>query len=417
MKIKIDKIPEKVGVYIFKDSKGKILYIGKSVNLKKRINQHLRSQSLKIRKLLSETKKIEFLELNSEVEAILKEAYLIKKFDPPFNILLRDDTNYFYIIFTKEDYPKVIITHQPQKYKTIKIIGPFTEGSSLKTILKIIRKEIPFCTCFKKHKSNCLNSLIGMCYGWCCKENEKGNIKLYKKNIKKIINILKGNFKKLKIELLEKLERAIEKNDLEEATKIKKEIIALNKLISHQNLIKENTITNYYLKASKELKNLLNLNKLPTAIEAYDISHWAGNYKVGICALFNEGEYIKNSLKRFRIKFTKDINDPQMIYEVIKRRLNHKEWKLPDIILIDGGRAQYNYALRALKEFRLENYVKIISIAKPSQNIFYGENKYININNLPKELGNLIKNIDKKTHRLTINYHRRIRNKISIKND
>ncbi|GIW65985.1 MAG: UvrABC system protein C [Candidatus Parcubacteria bacterium] len=410
MKIEINKIPEKIGVYIFKDKNNKILYVGKSINLKKRIAEYFKNKNIKINNLLQDTNKIEILELNSEVEAILKEAELIKKFDPPYNNLLRDDSYYFYLVITKNDYPKIIITHQPKKYDILKIIGPFTEGSSLKTILKIIRKEIPFCTCLKKHKSSCLNSTIGLCYGWCCKEGEGGDKKMYLKNIIKIVKILRGDLKKIKISLLNKLEKLIINNQLEEANKVKKEIIAINKLMNHKDLITDYD-NNYYLKAGKELKNLLKIDKLPLLIEAYDVSHWSGEIMVGTCATFKEGKYQKNSFRKFKIKFTKNINDPQMIYEILKRRLNHEDWPLPDIILIDGGKAQFNYALKALQENNLENYVKIISIAKPTENIFYGKNKSINLNLLPHALGQLIKNIDKKIHKLTINYHRRLRNK------
>jgi excinuclease ABC subunit C len=199
---------------------------------------------------------------------------------------------------------------------------------------------------------------------------------------------------------------------LKKAEKNKKEILALNKLINHQGLINEDDQKNEYLKASKVLKDLLLLDKLPLTIEAYDISHWAGSDKVGISALFKEGKYLSKSLKVFKIKFTPKPNDPQMIYEVLYRRLRHKEWTLPDIILIDGGRAQFNAAFKALIDHNLENYVKIISIAKPTENLFYDKNKKpINLNKLPFEFKKLIKFIDKKVHLLAINYHRQLRNK------
>lgn len=411
MKIEINKIPEKIGVYLLKDKNNKVIYVGKSVNLKKRIKQHLESKSLKTKKLLEETKSIEILELNSEVEAILKEAELIKKFDPTYNTILKDDTYYFYLVFTKEKYPKIIITHQPKKYNFSTIIGPFIEGSSIKTILKIIRKEIPFCTCLKQHKNSCLNSLIGLCYGWCCKQNKEGNFKIYQENINKIKNILRGNIKKIKIKLLNKLEDLIEENKIEEANRLKKEIIALNKLITYRGLIQETNKSDNYLKISKELKDLLKLDKLPSLIEGYDISHWSGNNKVGICVIFKNGNY--DSLKKFRIKFTSQPNDPKMIYEILTRRLKHRDWPLPEIIFIDGGKAQFNYALKAVKENKLENYVKIISIAKPTEKIFYDEkSEPLELKKFPIELQKFIKFIDKKTHQLVINYHRRLREKI-----
>lgn len=411
MNINIKEIPNKIGVYIFKDENKKILYVGKAIDLRTRIKQHLRSKNWKIKDLMEKVKYIEFLTLDSEAEALLKEAELIKKLNPEYNYLLKDDTQYFYVCFTKEKYPKIFITHQPQKYNC-DYIGPFTEGSAIRKILKSIREVIPYCTCLKEHSYNCINSMLGFCYGWCCKKNEKGDEKLYKKNIKKIKTILTGDLKKLKERLLEKLENAIKENNLDLGLKIKKEISAINKIISHTNLIKESPYT-FNIRTLRKLKELLGLKKTPYLIEAYDIAHFAGTYKVGVRILFRDGKYDKSELRRFKIKTVTNPDDPRMIYEVLNRRLKHKEWCTPDLILIDGGLNQFNQALKSLEENNLDKYIKIISLSKPKSLIYYSKyKKPIPIEKIPKDLRNFIKLINKKAHSEVLKYHRKLREKI-----
>lgn len=411
--IDLKQIPAKTGVYLFKDSKGNVLYVGKAVNIRERIKSHLKSTNPKITELINSADSLEYIILDSEAEALLKEAELIKKFDPIFNQLLRDDTQYFFVGFTKEKFPKVFITHQPKKYNA-EFIGPFTEGSALRKILKIIRREIPFCTCIRSHYGTCLNASLGLCYGWCCKEGEVGDEKLYLKNIKKIKKILRGDLKKIKKELLDELEEELNKNNLEKAIKIKREIQAINKILEHTNLIKEISTEQEKLnriKILKDLQILLKMDKIPNVIEAYDISHFAGDYKVGVMVVFKEGVYSKKDLKRFRIKTVMKPDDPRMIYEVLKRRFNHPEWGIPDLILIDGGKTQFSFANKAVKEAKLYN-VKIIAIAKPRGLLYYDENKQpINLNKLPKNLADFIKLLDRITHRKVINYHRKLREK------
>lgn len=410
----LKNIPSKKGVYLFKDKTGNVLYVGKAVNLKERIKQHFKSTNPKIQQLIETAHDIEYILLDSEAEALLKEAELIKKFDPIFNQLLRDDTQYFYVGFTKENYPKVFVTHQPHKYNA-EFIGPFTEGSALRKILKIIRKEIPFCTCSRPHLSTCLNAHLGLCYGWCCRKNEIGDRKIYLENIKKIKEILTGNLKEIKKKLLNELENYLRKDDIERAVRIKNQILAIDKILEQTNLIKsisseEEKIN--ILKVLKDLKDLLNLDKIPYFIEAYDISHYSGKEKVGIRVVFKEGKYDKSGLRKFRIRTVIKADDPRMIYEVLKRRFNHPEWGMPDLILIDGGKIQLKFALQALKDYAIEDKIKVIGYAKPNQLIFYNLQKDpIKLDNLPYNLKSFIKAIDKIAHRAVIKYHRQLREK------
>ena len=408
---KIKNIPETSGIYLFKDKEGNVLYIGKAKNLKKRLKQYLLSDSLKIKKLLSISEDVEIVETENEAMAIFKESDLIKKLNPPFNHLLRDDTRYFYLIFTKETLPKVFITHQPEKFKVKEIIGPFFEGTSLREILKIIRKEIPFCSCKEKHFRTCLNAELGLCFGWCCLKNseiKEEQIKFYEQNLSLIKKIFTQDLKSLKKSLLKKIKQFLDKNEIEKAQKLKQAFLAIEKLEINQNLIKEENI---FLEAEKrkillELKEIFHLKTLPHLIEVCDISHFGGKEKVGVLASFLDGVYQPHLLKKFRIKTVLKPDDPRMIYEVISRRLKHKEWGLPDLFLIDGGKIQYKMAKKAIEENNL--FIDILAFAKPKEEIYYDFDKKILLKDYPL-LRNFILALDRKAHRLVLKYHQKKR--------
>jgi excinuclease ABC subunit C len=423
---KIKNISQGPGVYIFKDKDGKVLYVGKAKNLKKRLQQYFLSDSLKIKKLLSAVNDIEVVETENEAMAIFKESDLIKKFDPPFNQLLRDDTRYFYLIFTDEILPKVFITHQPEKFKVKEIIGPFFEGTSLKEILRIIRKEIPFCSCKEKHLRNCLNAELGLCFGWCCLKNaeiDNQKIKAYHQNLNLIKKIFTQDLKSLKKSLLAKIKNLLSKNEmarqarlnarqdsarLAQAQKLKQAFLAIEKLEMNQELIKEENI---FIEAETRkillhLKEIFHLKTFPHLIEVCDISHFAGKEKVGILVSFLNGIYQPQLLKKFKIKTILSPDDPRMIYEVLSRRLKHKEWGIPDIFLIDGGKIQYKMAKKAIDENNLE--VSVLALAKPKQEVYYDFDKKISLKDYPL-IKNFILSLDRKAHQLVLKYHQKKR--------
>lgn len=408
-KIKNLNIPKSPGVYFFKDKQGNVLYVGKAKNLKKRIHQYFYSNSLKIKKLLESAETIEFIETKSEAEAIFKESDLIKKLNPPFNQLLRDDSKYFYVVFTQETLPRVFVTHQIEKYQTSEIIGPFPEGQSLKTILRIVRKSIPYCTCKEKHLRPCLNSMLGLCYGWCCLKNaeiDDEKIKLYNKNLSLIKKILTGNLTELKKEILIKIEKYLKQNKIDLADNFRKIYLSLKKIEETQDLIKDKEsilLEHKNRKILLLLKKIFKLEKIPHLIEAYDVSHYAGKEKVGVCVAFLDGIYQPKLLKKFKIKTVLKPDDPRMIYEVLKRRLKHKEWGIPDLILVDGGKIQFKFAKKAIQENNLN--IGLIALAKPKKEVYYDLDKKIFLKDFP-EIRDFILSIDQKAHQVVLKYHK-----------
>jgi excinuclease ABC subunit C len=414
---KIKNISQGPGVYLFKDKDRKVLYVGKAKNLKKRLQQYLLSDSLKIRKLLTAAKNFEIIETKNEAEAIFKESDLIKKLNPSFNQLLRDDTRYFYLVFTKEILPKVFITHQPEKFKLKEIIGPFFEGASLREILRIIRKEIPFCTCKEKHLRICLNAELGICFGWCCLKNAEINnqkIKSYEENLNLIKEILTQNLETLAKSLLEKIKNLLVKNEIEKAQKLKQAFTAIEKLEMNQGLIKEERI---FIEAETrkillQLKEIFHVQAFSHLIEVCDISHFAGKENVGILISFLDGVYQPQLSKKFRIKTVLGPDDPRMIYEVLIRRFKHKEWGFPNLFLIDGGKIQYKMAKKAIEENNLK--IDVLALAKPKEEVYYDFDKKISLKDYPS-LRNFILSLDKKAHQLVLKYHRKKRESRLIK--
>ena len=456
---KIKGAPGDSGVYIFRQSKD-VLYIGKASNLKNRLKSYLKATDLKTQSLHKEADNLEYTVLRSDIEALIEESRLIKSLKPKYNVLWMDDKSYFYVYFTNDIFPKIYIGHErPRrimnnesgiKQKTLNSsfvirhsrIGPFTDGGSLRVVMKILRRQFPYCTCLRQgygkaslsghsHLRDCLNAQIGKCLGICCKKNnandEKGianyansshdshtasQLSRYSKNIRAIKTILSG--------------KKTLKNAADE-----KERWALEKIFEHRDFIETDYTSNN--------SNMPNLQR----IECYDNSNFAGKEAVGAMTTLtrNSGQLTKptskvgsptgsvgandewvadkNQWRKFKIKSAPTRDDPKMIGEILSRRLNHPEWPYPDLIIIDGGITQYRAAKRVLDAFHLKHSkptskvgsptgsvgasnIKLLSYAKPQR-------KVIGMAKAPKELQELIERAIYQTHWFVINYHRQVR--------
>ncbi|MEK7203472.1 MAG: GIY-YIG nuclease family protein [Patescibacteria group bacterium] len=453
-----NKAPQSPGIYIFKDKKGEFLYIGKAGNLKNRLRQYLNrkirahkdyvlDRALKnfsaqayspfMEHLLNEAEKLETKITDSEIEALILESKLIKEKQPKFNIMLRDDKQYFYVVFTKEKFPKIFLTHQLQ----IDYIGPFTDGMALKTTLRLLRRIFPYCTCKQPHHNFCLNYHIGNCPGYCCLKNAKITKKeteKYKRNIKIIKNILSGEKNAVIKNLNKELKELGREEHFEEAIELRNKIEKLEKVFTNAKIIQEYRpfdILKYKstTDALMTLKKIFNLQKIPRRIEGYDISNIQGKNAVGAMVVFSPvpsrfagatgqangrpdpegirrgGPYgaSKNEYRKFKIKFKKTPDDTAMLKETLTRRFNHPEWPYPDLIFIDGGKGQLNVAAKAAS-----GKIPVISLAKGKNEVFSSTLKRpLSMKKLPNEIKNLVLNIDSEAHRFAISYYRKIHRK------
>lgn len=458
-------IPQTPGIYLFKRGKTAI-YIGKASNLKKRLLFYWRKNpSHKIRHLLNETTSLNWIETVSEVDALLKESELIKKQQPKYNILMRDDKNYFYVGVTKEEFPKIFITHQPTvpslraKRSNLKrtgllrrsaprpvrndisngasndethYIGPFTSGIALKTTLRMLRKIFPYCTCKKPHKRSCLNTEIGRCPGYCCilsgaslRASERSEAisgdrvasftMTYGGNISNIIAVLSSGRKKLLVELKKRMREAAQKQDFEKAAKLRDQIAGLENILSHRLLfeVRLQTIqtgrrtspTGQWNRIERNIKSLFSTNKKISRVEGYDISNISGTEATGSRVVFINGYPVKSEYKKFRIKTVYQPNDVDMLKEVIRRRIRHKEWNLPDLMLIDGGKPQLNAVASVIR-----HRIFLAGLAKKEEELYLiGRAKPIRLDTLPVNTAFFFQRVRDESHRFAKKYHHKLR--------
>ena len=402
------------------------MYIGKAGNLRNRLKQYLnrKIRSPFIEHLLNEAEKLETRTTNSEIEALILESRLIKEKQPKYNIMLRDDKQYFYVAFTQEKFPKIFLTHQilNEKY-----IGPFTDGSALKTTLRLLRRIFPYCTCKQLHNNFCLNYHIGKCLGFCCLKNNPELVERtaeqktkYQKNIKTIKDTLSDKKESLIKKLNKELDQLSKNQEFEKAIELRNKIEKLKRVFENARIINDATYQSdsKITTSLKTLKNIFKLQKLPKRIEGYDISNIQGKNATGSMVVFTHSTSSgqagyrpdKNEYRKFKIIFKKTPDDIAMLKEILIRRFNHPDWSYPDLIFIDGGRAQLNVAIQTTK-----SKFPIISLAKGKNEVFSSTLKEpLPIKKLPTEIKNLILQIDSEAHRFAINYYRKLHRKTAL---
>ncbi|MBD3229372.1 MAG: excinuclease ABC subunit UvrC [Candidatus Lokiarchaeota archaeon] len=412
----INKLPNKPGVYFFKTKNGEMLYIGKANNIQKRIKSHLKLSSnifLRDETLTKDTIDIDYETTNSEIEALLLEAKLIRKFMPKYNVRQKDDSSYPYIVITNEKYPRIQFKRRYKGKKTDgTYYGPFTSANAVRETINFILHawKIASCRNRKLPKRKCLKSQIDLCCAPC--EEEKISVDSYMERIKEVKQFLEGQNKKEIIEeKLKKMKKLSNELRYEEAAKIRDQIAALNRTIENFQI----HIPQYTVKSSlKNIKDSLKLSKIPKVIEAFDISNIKSQATVGSMVQFVDGQPSKNNYRRFKIKTVEHQNDVAMMREVIRRRYSRilrENKEFPDLILIDGGKTQLNGTVEELEELDINiEDINIMALAKKYDNIYLPNKKPIK---LPKSSSALLflKRVRDEAHRFAISYHRLLRSK------
>jgi excinuclease ABC subunit C len=425
------ELPKTSGVYCFTDKK-ETLYIGKAINIQSRVKNHFNRPSYRDDLFINQVKKIGFLETASEIDALILEANLIKKHQPKFNVVWRDDKNYFYVAITKSDCPMVYITHQ--KTEEAEYVGPFVEGTSLKKVLRFLRKVFPYYSVKKHSKTKCTYCHLDLCPGPLLFENPPSpkaseGLREYRRNLKRLILILQGKRVAVLNSLRKEMRTASKEHKFEEAGKIRDKIYALQQIMAHTRVIEPAKIDgNSWTKTENILKGILNLNKNISQVECYDVSNIQGNQATGSMVSAKGGPasgwvLTKSQYKKFKIKMENTPNDIAMLKETLQRRFAHPEWEYPEIILIDGGIAQLNVAINTKNEKPETKEIKVISIAKRNKELYIegppspkasdGQSrpKIVLLKTLPREIYNLVLQLDDEAHRFAITYHKKLRRK------
>jgi len=370
-KQKIAQIPLDPGVYFYKDQYGEIIYIGKAARLKVRVKQYFqknRYRDPKTEALIKEITDIEWMVVDSEIDALFLEAELIRRYLPKYNILLRDDKALVYVrIDYDSDYPTVSYTRRPLD-DGARYFGPYTSITAIKQALKLLRRVFPYATKrLPGQKRASLHYFLGLDPGL---EDGRTSLEDYRANLRRLMAFIGGKRLSIIQEIEHDMKQAATNQDFELAAKLRDQLTSLKRL-SQQIVFSDKE----FLDLSKdqgmsELVDLLKLSHYPKRIEGYDISHMQGSDVVASMVVFTNGVSNKTQYRKFKTK--NDINNDFFnMNETIYRRFSAahlKSWGKPDLVLIDGGKGQLEAAIKARDERGCQEIV-FIGLAKREEQI------------------------------------------------
>lgn len=417
-------LPDEPGVYLFKKGR-KILYIGKATSLRDRVRSYFAgdladARGAHIRKMVEDADNLAFETTDSVLEALILEAALIKRHQPPANAISKDNKSFNYLVITKEEFPRVLVVRGRdlfQKWNDADIrnvFGPFPHGLQLQEAVKIVRRIFPYrdekcvpCQEQLKRRSlyansrelehtdgrvagckPCFNRQIGLCPGVCTGDVSKDE---YLRTVRHICELFSGNFKGLKRKLTHEMKALAEGERFEEAGRVRRQIDALTH-VKDVSLIKRGAVS----------------SGGGARIEAFDVAHTAGQETVAVMTVVRDGEACKSAYRKFTIR-TATNNDVAALKEALERRLGHLEWSLPRVFVVDGATAQLNAARRVLKKAGVG--IPIVGVVKNKRHKperLVGDLRAIQGYERDMLLAN------NEAHRFAITWHRKRRRKASI---
>lgn len=413
LKKAIKNLPQDPGIYQFYDDQNKLLYIGKSVSIKKRVTSYFANYDLgpKTNQLVSKIAKVKHIKVFSEFEALLLEADLIRTYRPFYNIQAKDDKSPIYITITKDEVPLICVVRKTnlQNSRKLFIKGPFPSATTTKEILKTIRKIFPYCS-HKNPKKPCLYAHLGLCpYPYESEQTKEE----YKKTITNIKKLLSGKKTQLTKDLSSQMRDLAKENRFEEAGEIKDQLQKLEYIMTTYRdpvefLQRPSLVDDLSLIRLKDVKEKLSLEKIPNRIECYDISNISGKFATGSMVVFTNGKPDKSQYRRFKIKVLDTPNDFEMMKQVLARRFKNS-WPKADLIIIDGGKGQLSAVHSVAQKY--SQTIPIVSLAKRLEEIYTSPTK--EPISLPKEspARQLAQAVRDEAHRFAITYHRHLRSK------
>ena len=421
---KLETLPHKPGVYKFRDKDGNLLYIGKAINLYNRVRSYFSSDledRPRVKQMIPYISDLEITETNNEIESLVLESALIKKYQPPYNLDLKDDKSYAWIyISTKDKFPtvKIVRTLNQKEYQNGELFGPYPSGLAVRRIFTYLRKLYPFCNCCKEGSKESLYYFLGLCPGPY--QNHISEVD-YRKNINEIIKFLRGRKKGQISELESEMREYSRKRNYEQAAKLRDRISDLKYLGEKIEYTYFDTEEDYKTRRKavlkknfEELRTELGLVKLER-IECYDISNIQGKLAYGSMVVAQDGEIARNEYRIFKIRGEDTPNDPKMLAQVLKRRFANEEFKpWPNIVLVDGGKSQ----LSVVRE-NIPQGIYIIGISKGKRFKRKGgrllDEFWINsgedVQKIEIENKAILIELRDEAHRFAITHHRKARSK------
>ena len=423
------------------DSNGQIIYVGKAKSLANRVGQYFQKnlRDGKTKQLVENISELQIIEVFSELEALILEAALIRKFRPKYNISLKDDKSYLYIVIRKEgDFKKVLTARRNDVLKSDRCSGPFPDSQTAKYIVRAIRRIFPFRDCslakfakYQKLGSPCLYGHIGLCPAPCVGRVSKQE---YQANINRIAQFLQGKQKNIVGDMRKKMSRYAKNMEYEEAEKVRKiltrfEYVQQSFRAPREFMENPYLVDDIYEMALKELVDVLPMLKsLPRRIECYDVANISGKAAAVSMVVAINGRLEKREYKKFKIKLEETPNDVFMLKEALTRRFLHEthddlaHWGLPDLVVVDGGKGQVGVAVDIVTSLGLD--IPIIGLAKKEETVVFRhcEERSDEANpeyqelRLPKtsEALKLLQRLRDESHRFARVYHHHLRTQSTL---
>lgn len=396
-------LPDNPGVYLFygSDNDQEPLYVGRATSLRDRTRSYFGDDLIHTRgpllvDMVTRAHKIEWQETDSVLEAIILEANLIKKYQPYYNTKEKDNKSFNYVIITKEEFSRLITIRERnlQKetnhdFEILHKFGPYPHTGTLIEVLKIIRRMFPYRDkCTPNSGKPCFNRQIGLCPGVCSGEITS---KEYKKIINHIVLFFEGKRAQLITQLEKEMNEAAKEERFEEAAELR---TTLHKIthIHDMAIIKD--------EGAEEASDGFR-------IEAYDVAHLGGKNIAGVMVVSHDGMLSKNEYRKFRIKSVKNAHETQSIREMLSRRFTHSEWRMPDIIAVDGNEVQKKAAEEVIASLNLN--IPVVAVVKDDRH------KARDIIGDPQIIAQhkaTILKMNSEAHRFSIAYHRLLRSRI-----
>lgn len=432
---RIRHLPKCPGVYLFKDREGRVLYVGKAKDLRSRVASYFQnadelraSRGPHILRMVKQIADVDFLDCETDVDAMLKEARLIKDIQPPFNKQLRDEKTFPYLeITTSDDYPGVYITRKP-RIKGSKLYGPFTSVAGLRQAVNDLQKVFRFRTCeldireddaSRRFFRPCLLHAIKQCSAPCAELISKAE---YRKDIDRLKRFLASKRSVMVRQLTREMEEAATDHLYEKAAHLRDQLLALEALSHSGDPATDVQPEAFFIDPTEGLGRLgkiLDLEHVPRTIEGIDIATLGGGESCGSLVCFIDGKPFKNAYRRYRIRTVEGVDDYAMIREVVTRRYRlaaRGEELLPDVVLIDGGLGQLHAALEAFDALEIPP-PRVISLAKRQEEL------YLKAGARPVRLRRndaalrLLQQVRDEAHRFVQHYHHILRRKRTFDED
>lgn len=451
--VKNNELPEAPGVYFYYDAAGKLLYIGKATSLKKRVGSYFtKAHDARIEDLVRNIARIDYIETPTVIEALVLEANQIRSYQPPYNILEKDDKSFLYFCLTNELYPRPVLLRgrdlerlgiQPFSRKLsekakryfLAVYGPYTNGRAIKLALDLLRPIMPWSVCtppggsdfplelftgqrsfgFKrggKDGKSCFDAQVKKCPGVC---TGAISAREYRKGIAQLMRFFEGKKTSILHQLERKMKTAAAAHRFEEAALYRNRFQALSHINDVALILRDDDVPSLPF---AKVGGVTGAN-IMGRIEAYDIAHISGSAAVASMVVFEGGRPAKESYRRFKIKIAKGGDDVASMEEVLRRRLARAQkqpvaWPLPDLLVIDGGEGQVNRVQDVVESLGV--HVPVIGIAKGFDR---KQDRLVSVVRQPEVLraANAYKEVLQRArdeaHRFAGVYHRKVRAKLS----